>query len=209
MKSAVLGGLLAVSMTASVSADTLNFGIDWGPVGSSDPLVGLGVKINSGSASVGAITDGATYGLGSGWYQQTLADSFAAGTNPTASRSQYGFVRGGGGGTAGTADSITGAVGFSFSLILDGGYTPSEGDAVEAIFAFFKADGNLSVQGLVTWTFTSGTWDRTAAFNGAAGYPWSQVDSGTFAELSAGVVPGPMGVAAIAGLGLAGRRRRR
>ena len=205
MKHAVLGGFLAAAMSASVSADTLSFDFNWGPTGSSAPLVGLGVKINSGSASVGAITGGSTWGLGAGWYQQTLADSFAAGSNSDASRSQYGFVRGGGGDTAGTADSITGPVGSNFSLILDQGYTPSEGQSVEAIWAYFKADGTLSAQGLVTWTFTSGAWDRTYSFNAG----WSQVDSGTFAELSAGVVPGPMGVAAIAGLGLAGRRRRR
>jgi hypothetical protein len=210
-KMQTLATAVAMATATMASADTLDFGVNWGPAGSSDPLVGLAVKVESGSASMGSITGGSTYGLGSGWYQTTLADSFLAGTNPTTSSSQYGFVRGGGGDTAATANSVTGAIGFSASLVLVPGYSAADGDQVNAIFAFFKADGNLSVQGLVNWSYTTANgWDRTVYFNNAVGYwPWSQADSGTFAELSAGVVPGPMGVAAIAGLGLAGRRRRR
>jgi hypothetical protein len=197
----------------SAMASTLNFGINWGPTGSPDPLVGLAVKVNFGSASVQSITGGTTYGLPSGWGQQTLADSFLAGSNPTASPSQYGFVRGGGGLTHGTADSYTGPIGFDATFALDDGYTPANGDGIQMIFAFFKADGALSVQGLVDWTYNSGTssWDRQVYFNDAIGYwPWAQTISGSFDEFSAAVVPLPSGVLmGLAGLGIVAIRRRR
>ena len=197
----------------SAMASTVNFGVSWGPAGSSVPLVGLAAKVNFGSASVQSITGGSSYGLPSGWGQQTLADSFAAGSNPTASSSQYGFVRGGGGLTHGTADSYTGPIGFNATFALDDGYTPANGDGIQAIFTLFEDDGDLSVQGLVNWTYNSGTsnWDQEIFFNNAIGYwPWAQDISGSFDEFSAAVVPLPSGVLmGLAGLGIVAIRRRR
>lgn len=214
------GAAMAAAVAMPAAATTLSFTINWGPNGPmnppSGPLVGLAVKINSGSASVQSITgatSGAGYTLPTGWSQQTLKSSFIAGTNPTAGPSQYGFVRGGGGATYDTADSYGGLgtqapLGFTASFLLDASYVPNDGDTVSVIWTTFTNTGILSAQAGYTFTYSSSTTTWSGA--GFGGSPWSQADSGTFNQLSAAVVPGS-GVAVLGSLGLAGiaRRRRR
>lgn len=205
----VVVGAVAV---VPANATTLSLGINWGPVGPNVPIVGMAVKVDSGSASVQSITNGATTDLPPGWFQQSLADSFAAGTNPNASSSQYGFVRGGGGSTYDTADSygapdVDTPLGFTASFLLDADYDPEANDTVVVLWTTFRGDnGQLSAQGKHTFTFDGSAWNGENDF----GPFWSPDDSGTFNQFSAAVVPGS-GIAAIGTLGVAGvaRRRRR
>jgi hypothetical protein len=187
------GMAATMAIAGSAGADVVSFTVNWGPVGAkNEAVVGIAVKVDSGSASVQSITGGTTYGLPTGWSQQTLMPTFAAGTNPTASSSQYGFVRGGGGPTAATADSYGGLgvdapVGFTATLALDASYTPEVNDTITRTFTF---DGTA-------WTGAT-----------TGGTPWSQADSGTFDQLSAAVVPAPGAIAVLGLAGLSVRRRR-
>jgi hypothetical protein len=204
------GMAATMAIAGSAGADVVSFTVNWGPVGAkNEAVVGIAVKVDSGSASVQSITGGTTYGLPTGWSQQTLMPTFAAGTNPTASSSQYGFVRGGGGPTAATADSYGGLgvdapVGFTATLALDASYTPEVNDTITTIWAFFRSNGALSIQATRTFTFDGTAW--TGATTG--GTPWSQADSGTFDQLSAAVVPAPGAIAVLGLAGLSVRRRR-
>lgn len=212
------GAVTAAAVAMPAAATTLSFTINWGPNGPttppSGPIVGIAVKINSGSASVQSITNattGAGYTLPTGWSQQTLKSSFVAGTNPNAGPSQYGFVRGGGGATHGTADSYGGLgtpapLGFTASFLLDPSYTPNNNDTVSVIWTTFTDTGILSAQAGYTFTYSSSTLTWSGASFG--GNPWSQADSGTFNQLSAAVVPGS-GLAVIGSVGFAGMARRR
>lgn len=226
-KALMTGAVAAVAVAGSANASVLSFTVNWGPNGpmaSGSGVVGLAVKVENGSASMQSITgavspnsSGNTYALPPGWTQQTLASSFSVGTASTPTGpSQYAFVRGGGGSTYETADVYGGAgsqspLGFTANMLLDSGYSPADGAQVNVIWAFFKADGNLNLQGLTRFTFSggSGQWTGVTYVNDSIGYwPWAQDISGTFNQLSAAVVPAP-GAAALVGLaGLMVRRRR-
>jgi MYXO-CTERM domain-containing protein len=211
------GVAATMAIAGSAGADVVSFTVNWGDIGAkTEAVVGIAVKVDSGSASVQSITgatvagqNGGPWGLPIGWSQQTLMPTFAAGTNPNASSSQYGFVRGGGGPTAATADSYGGLgvdapVGFTATLALDASYTPEVNDTITTIWAFFRSNGALSIQATRTFTFNGTAW--TGATTG--GTPWSQADSGTFDQLSAAVVPAPGAIALLGLAGLSVRRRR-
>ena len=204
----------AAAVAGSANASVLSFNVNYGPNGPlADALVGIAVKVDAGRASVLSITgadSGASYGLPAGWSQQTLGASFLAGTNPSASDAQYGFVRGGGGATFSTAATYGGTgnaspLGFKASFALDAAYVPTVGDTVNILWTTFKNNGALGAQAKYTFNFGSGGW--TGASTNAAF--WSQVDSGTFDQLSAAVVPAPGALALLGVAGLAGGRRRR
>jgi hypothetical protein len=209
----------AVAGSAQASTVSFTFNINQYP---GPQLVGIAAKINSGSASMQSITGGTTYGLPSGWSQQTLASSFTAGST-TANSSQYGFVRGGGGSTNSTANTYNtatgGGMGYTVSLLLDAGYTPVNGQTINLITVMFRQANTSSLsqsdpywlngynfqQTNSTFTYNGATWDRVTTMNNG----WDEFTSGTFDQFSAAVVPAP-GAAALIGLAgmVAGRRRR-
>ncbi len=211
--SSMVGVAAVVAVAGSANASVLSFNVNWGPNGpSADAIVGIAVKVDAGRASVLSITgadSGSSYALPAGWSQQTLAASFLAGTNPSANTSQYGFVRGGGGATFSTAATYGGTgpspLGFKGSFALDAGPGPIVGDTVNILWTTFRNNGALDVQAKYTFTFGSGGWTGAST----VGPFWSQVDSGTFNELSAAVVPAPGALALLGVAGLAGGRRRR
>jgi hypothetical protein len=212
MRGNLLGMCSAVATVAvagSAGASVVSFEVNWGPNGPSQQLVGIAVKVDNGPASVQSITDGTTYNLPTGWSQQTLMSTFAAGTNPSATPSQYGFVRGAGGSTFSTASTYGGSqpnpLGFTATLALDPS-TPAEGAQINVLWTTFVNDGTVSAQGGINFTYTEGAWVR-GTFSGPQ-YPWSQADSGTFNQLSAAVVPAPGAVALLGAAGLMARRRR-
>ena len=232
-------GLLAAVMSSAAQAAVVEFTFNinaysWPVGGGPGPLVGIAAKINSGSASIQSITGATTtsgtpnplqpYVLPSGWSQQTLASSFTAGST-TASPSQYGFVRGGGGSTNGTADAYNtatgGGIGFTVSCLLDAGYTPVNGQTINLITVMFRQvntstlatsdpywlNGYNIFQTNSTFTYNGTTlvWDRVTT----NGNGWDQFTSGTFDQFSAAVVPAPGALALLGVAGLAGGRRRR
>ncbi len=229
-------GLLAAVMSSAAQAAVVQFTFNlnaYVPSGSGPgPLVGIAAKINSGSASIQSITGaqvanstfgGAApqpataqaYALPSGWSQQTLASSFAAGSNPTANPSQYGFVRGGGGSTYSTANGhnvnyTTGGtgIGYTVTCLLDAGYTPVNGNQIVLLTTMFKGtDGGTFIQTSNTFTFDGTNWNRVG--NSTTPSVWVNEVSGTFNEFSAAVVPAPGALALLGVAGLAGGRRRR
>ena len=176
-----------------------------------------------------SITGSTTYGLPSGWSQQTLASSFTAGASTTiANSSQYGFVRGGGGSTNSTANGHntnldTGGTGMGYTVtcLLDAGYMPAGGDTINLITVMFRQvnistlptsdqywlNGYNFSQRNSTFTYNAATsvWDLATTNNNG----WDEFTSGTFDQFSAAVVPAPGALALLGVAGLAGGRRRR
>ncbi len=200
-------------------------------------LVGIGVKIDSGSASMGAITAGENE-LPTGWTQKELfwagfrvGDNTFGSSSSVAFPSQYGFVRGGGGQTFSDAAADTGPIGFSADFLVNDPsvYTPEDGDKITILTAFFlgssdtaSLDGNnTSAMYQFTYNGTDEAWgpatfiEREGAFPHQEGYLfWWQNVSGSFEQLSVAVVPEPGTYAmALAGLTCGGfsmwRRRKR
>jgi hypothetical protein len=145
-------------------------------------------------------------------------DSFGHTGPSLATPSQYGFVRGGGGATFDTADTYTGNIGLTTTILLDDGYNPANGATITLLIGMFRDNGfSPQTQGLnftYRWTYNGTNWNGallTGWTQEANPYPvWFNNVSGYFNQLSAAVVPGS-GLAAIGTLGLAGvaRRRRR
>ncbi len=227
--SSIVGVAAAVAVAGSAQAAVVEFNFNlnaysWPVGGGPGPLVGIAAKINSGSASIQSITGATTtsgtpnplqpYGLPSGWSQQTLASSFTAGT-VTANSSQYGFVRGGGGSTYGSAnghntnlDTGGTGIGYTVTCLLDPNVTPVNGNKIELITTMFKqSNGGTFIQTSNTFTFDGTNWNRVG--NSTTPSVWVVEVSGTFDQFSAAVVPAP-GAAALIGLAglVAGRRRR-
>ena len=231
--SSMVGVVAAVAVAGSAQAAVVQFTFNinaysWPVGGGPGPLVGIAAKINSGSASIQSITGATTtsgtpnplqpYGLPSGWSQQTLASSFAAGSNPIANPSQYGFVRGGGGSTYDTAnghntnlDTGGTGIGYTVTCLLDPLYTPAIGNTINLITTMFKsslgASNGTFAQTSNTFTFDGTNWNRQG--NSVSPSVWVTEVSGSFNQFSAAVVPAP-GAAALIGLAglVAGRRRR-
>ena len=177
-------------------------------------LVGIGVKIDSGRASMGTITSGSS-GLPEGWTQKelfwggfTVGDNTFGSSPSTAFPSQYGFVRGVGGGNTGdntfdTAPAHDGALGFIANFLVDDNYSPVGGDKITVLTAVFLGSNEGSFNGNNTsamWQFTfDGTvWgpatfiEREGEFPHQEGYLfWWQNVSGSFEQLSVAVVPEP------------------
>ena len=219
--SSMIGVVAAAAVAGSAQASMVSFTFNLNQY-AGPQLVGIAAKINNGSASMQSITGGTTYGLPSGWSQQTLASSFTAGST-TANSSQYGFVRGGGGSTNATADTYDtatgGGMGYTVSCLLDEGYTPLVGQTINLITVMFRQantstlptsdpywlNGYNFLQRNSTFTYNGATWDLVTTNNNG----WDEFTSGTFDQFSAAVVPAP-GAAALIGLAglVAGRRRR-
>lgn len=198
MKSAVLGGLLATAMTASVSADTL--GLSFSGTGG-QTVIGHALKIYSGPAEMAGFTSG----------------QFAAQQLQSPYNSQFAFA---------TGSHSSGAWDFTFDFSIVN-YGPDQiGDDIIIKYAAFTGDSSFLYRhawrgvydaGSQSYTFTTAFssvgqwWDSNHGnyFGGDWSLVWTPDDTGTFTSMQNMVVPGPMGVAAIAGLGLAGRRRRR
>ena len=226
-------GLLAAVMSSAAQAAVVQFTFNinaysWPVGGGPGPLVGIAAKINSGSASIQSITGATTtsgtpnplqpYGLPSGWSQQTLASSFAAGSNPTANPSQYGFVRGGGGSTYDTAnghntnlDTGGTGIGYTVTCLLDPLVTPAIGNQIVLLTTMFKSSLGSSngtfAQTSNTFTFDGTNWNRQV--NSTTPSVWVTEVSGSFNQFSAAVVPAPGALALLGVAGLAGGRRRR
>ena len=224
-------GLLAAVMSSAAQAEVVSFTLNVNQY-AGPQIVGIAAKINSGQASMQSITGstvansstGNSYPLPTGWSQQTLASSFTAGST-TASSSQYGFVRGGGGSTNGTADAYNtatgGGIGYTVTCLLDAGYTPVNGQTINLITVMFRQvntsalptsdpywlNGYNIFQTNSTFTYNGTTlaWDRVTT----SGNGWDQFTSGTFDQFSAAVVPAPGALALLGVAGLAGGRRRR
>jgi MYXO-CTERM domain-containing protein len=228
-------GLLAAVMSSVAQAAVVQYTFNLNQYAGGPPnLVGIAAKINSGSASMQSITGAQVanssgtipqaYGLPSGWSQQTLASPFTAGSS-TASSSQYGFVRGGGGSTNATADTYNtgtgGGIGYTVTCLLDAGYTPLNGQTINLITVMFRQVNTSSASpsdpywlngynffqtnSMFTYNGTTSVWDRTTTLNNG----WDEFTSGTFDQFSAAVVPAPGALALLGVAGLAGGRRRR
>ncbi len=227
--SSIVGVAAAVAVAGSAQAAVVEFNFNlnaysWPVGGGPGPLVGIAAKINSGSASIQSITGATTtsgtpnplqpYGLPSGWSQQTLASSFTAGT-VTANSSQYGFVRGGGGSTYGSAnghntnlDTGGTGIGYTVTCLLDPNVTPVSGNTINLITTMFKGtNGGTFSQTSNTFTFDGTNWNRQP--NSTSPSVWVNEVSGSFDQFSAAVVPAPGALALLGVAGLAGGRRRR
>ncbi len=191
-KMQTLATAIAMASATMASADTLGLSFS-GTNGQT--VIGHALKIYSGPAGMAGFMSG----------------PFAAQQITPPFNSQFAFATG----------SHSGAFDFTFDFNI----VPSSPEYTNDIiikYAAFTGDSSFLYRhawrgtydaGSNTYSFATAFSSSTASWWTDPNLDWSLVwtpnDTGTFTDMQNLVVPGPMGVAAIAGLGLAGRRRRR